>query len=123
LLSAYCRRYAFVMVDTTTAATVDPLAQLTAIKALESARRAQHKSAAAVQKAASTLKNANQAHKATAGLVTAAFEQLAAAGLTPGMLRDLGISVPPLPTKTAAAAPPIGGAAAEHHSHEGEQAR
>jgi len=123
LLSTYCRRYAFVMVDTTTAAAVDPLAQLTAIKALESARRAQHKSAAAVQKAASALKNANQAHKATAGSVTAAFEQLAAAGLTPGTLRDLGISVPPLPTKTAAAAPPIGGAAAEHHVHEGEQAR
>jgi len=111
------------MVDTTTAAAVDPLAQLTAIKALESARRAQHKSAAAVQKAASALKNANQAHKATAGLVTAAFEQLAAAGLTPGMLRDLGISVPVPPTKTVTAAPPIGGAAAEHNVHEGEQAR
>jgi len=110
------------MVDTTTAAAVDPLAQLTAIKALESARRAQHKSAAAVQKAASALKNANQAHKATAGSVTAAFEQLAAAGLTPGMLRDLGISVP-APPKTAAAAPPIGGGAAEHHSHEGEGVR
>jgi len=111
------------MANTTTAPAVDPLAQLTAIKALESARRAQHKSAAAVQKAASALKNANQAHKATAGSVTAAFQQLAAAGLTPGMLRDLGISVPVPPTKTAAAAPPIGAADADHRDHEGEQAR
>ena len=111
------------MADTITTATVDPLAQLTAIKVLESARRAQQKSAVVVQKATAALKNANQAHRDAAGSVTSAFQQLAAAGLTPRMLRDLGISVPPLPPKTAAAAPPIGAAAADHNVHEGDQVR
>jgi len=67
------------MPDATTTTAVDPLAQLTAIKGLESARRAQQKSAAAVQKATAALKNANQAHMHAAGSVTSAFQQLAAA--------------------------------------------
>lgn len=102
----------------TTAAAADPLAQLTAIKALEFARRAQLKTAAVLQRATAALKGANQAHKDAGDGVAAAFGQLAAAGLTAAMLRDLGIAVPAVPTKTLTAAPPIGVAAADHSDRE-----
>ena len=107
------------MVDTTAAA-ADPLAQLTAIKALERARRAQLKTAATVQKTAAALKVAAQANKDAGDGVAAAFLQLAAAGLTPAMLRDLGIAVPAGPTRTSVMAPPIGRATADNSGLEGE---
>lgn len=105
-------RYAFAMADTTTSATADPHAQLAAIRALESARRAQQKSAAAVQKATAALKGANRAQQDAGRSVAAAFAELTALGVSVGMLRELGITVPPVPTKTGAAASPIGVAAA-----------